>query len=111
MIPSTLPQDLAKAAKAYSQQLEAYQAISASVVLAKREYELAKLELIVSGLEGKNQAEREARLELSLTVESGLLFALEAEQAQVKLSLEQAKLAWDCARYQVRAFEALKEVA
>ena len=48
MIPSTLSKELVKAAKAYSQQLEAYQVISAKVVLAKREYELARLELIVS---------------------------------------------------------------
>ncbi len=104
---STILEELATGAQAYSDRLETYHQATAKLTLAKRTLETARGTHLLNGLEGKNQAERDARLESLIVEELAAVEFLEDEQAQAKLGLEQAKLSWDLARYKVRAFEAL----
>ena len=99
--------ELATGAQAYQDKLETYHEVTAKLTLAKRTLETAKGTHLLAGLEGKNQAERDAKLETLVFEELTAVEFLEDEQAQAKLGLEQARLSWDLARYKVRAFEAL----
>ena len=80
-------------------------------MLGKRQLEAAQARHLCAGVEGKNQAERDARLECLIIEETTAVEFLEDEQATAKLRLEQARLSWDLARYKVRAIEAMKESA
>ena len=106
-----LLQKLTTSAQEYSKALEHYYNASAKLTLAKRHLETAKARHLCNGVEGKNQAERDARLECLLIGEKAAVEFLDDEQATAKLKLEQARLAWDLARYTVRALEAMKEAA
>ena len=104
---SSLMDELATGAQAYQDRLETYHEATAKLVLAKRTLETAKGAHLLAGIEGKNQPERDARLEALTVEELAAVEFLEDEQALAKLQLEQAKLSWDLARYKVRALEAL----
>ena len=103
----TLLNELTTGAQAYQDKLETYHGATAKLTLAKRTLETARGTHLLNGLEGKNQAERDAKLETLVFEELAAVEFLEDEQAQAKLGLEQAKLSWDLVRYKVRAFEAL----
>jgi hypothetical protein len=109
--PLSLLDELAASAKDYGQALERFHKASAKLTLAKRQLEAARARHLCTGVEGKNQAERDARLECLLIEEQTAVEFLEDEQASAKLRLEQARLGWDLARYKVRALEAMKEAA
>ena len=78
------------------------------LTLAKRVLETARTHHLCKGVEGKNQAERDAKLASLLVEETTVVEFLEDEQAEAKLGLEQARLAWDLARYKVRTLEAVR---
>ncbi len=109
--PFSLVEELASSAQEYSQGLKHYHQATAKLTLTKRLLEAAKTKHLCEGVEGKNQAERDAKLERLLIEEITAVEFLEDEQAIAKLGLEQARLAWDLARYKVRALETMKEVA
>ena len=104
---SAILDELATGAQAYQDRLETYHQATAKLILAKRILETAKGIHLLAGVEGKNQAERDAKLEALVFEELAAVEFLEDEQATAKLQLEQARLGWDLARYKVRAFEAL----
>lgn len=106
-----LLQELAASAASYSQALGDFHTATAKLTLAKRQLEAARAKHLCAGVEGKNQAERDARLECLLVEETTAVEFLEDEQALARLELEQARLSWDLARYKVRALETLKEAA
>ena len=83
----------------------AYSESSEAVTEAKYALELAKAHLLDKGVEGKNTEQREAKLRLCLDSEYQALYDLEREQARAKLELDGARLAWDCLRYRLKAFE------
>jgi exonuclease VII small subunit len=76
-----------------------------AVAEAKRALELARARLICQGVEGKNEAQREAciRLELHSLFED--LHEGEQTLTEARCSLERARLEWDLARYTLRALE------
>ena len=104
---SSLVDELTVGAQVYQDRLEAYHETTSKRTLAKRTLEVAKVTHLLAGVEGKNQAERDARLETLIVEELAAVEFLEDEQAVAKLRLEQAKLSWDLARYKVRVLEAL----
>ena len=104
---SLLVDELTVGAQAYQDGLKTYHKATAKLTLAKRTLETAKGTHLLARIEGKNQAERDARLETLTVEELAAVEFLEDEQAVGKLRLEQAKLSWDLARYKVRALEAL----
>ena len=73
---------------------------------AKRALELAKAHKLCEGVEGKNEAQREAKLRLELEAEHTALAEAEDALTEARCSLDTAKLEWDLARYQVKALEA-----
>ncbi|MDQ3397548.1 MAG: hypothetical protein M3511_07215 [Deinococcota bacterium] len=74
-------------------------------VEAKRALELARARLICQGVEGKNEAQREAVMRLELQTEHDALFQAEVALTEARCTLDRARLEWDLARYTVRALE------
>ena len=72
---------------------------------AKRILERAEAYLICEGVEGKNERERSARLQLELTAGYSGLHEAEDALTEARCALEVARLEWDLARYQLRALE------
>ena len=105
MVSFIILDELATGAQTYSDRLETYHEGTTKLVLAKRTLETGKGTNLLAGIEGKNQAERDARLETLVFEELAAVEFLEDEQAKARLGLEQAKLSWDLARYKVRTLE------
>ncbi len=72
---------------------------------AKRALELARAHLICAGVEGKNEAQREATMRLELEAEHAALFSADVALTEARCALERARLEWDLARYVVRTLE------
>lgn len=72
---------------------------------AKRVLERAEAYLICGGVEGKNEAQRAAKLKLELTASYHSLHETEDALAEARCALEVAKLEWELARYRLRALE------
>ena len=83
----------------------AYAETTEAVTEAKYALELAKAHRLDRGVDGKNTEQREAKLRLCLADEYEQVHELEREQARAKLELDGARLAWDCLRYRLKAFE------
>lgn len=69
--------------------------------------EEAKACTLAQGVEGKNEAQREAALRLSLSELYGEAHRLELKLSTVKLELTFAQLEWDTLRYRLRAYETI----
>jgi len=54
-------------------------------VAAKQQYEVSKAQKICAGVEGKNAAERDAALDLMLTIETDVLVTAQNNEAQARL--------------------------
>ena len=104
----SLTDELMVSAQGYSDELETYHRVTLQLTLSKRVLESARAHHLCTGIEGKNQAERDAKLASLLVEEATAVEFLEDEQAEAKLRLEQARLVWDLARYKVRALEAVR---
>lgn len=72
---------------------------------AKRILERAEAYLICEGVEGKNEKERAARLQLELTAGYSGLHEAEDALTEARCALEVARLEWDLVRYNVRVLE------
>ena len=72
---------------------------------ARRILERAEAYLLCEGIEGKNEKERAARLQLELTAGYTGLHDAEDALTQAQCTYECAKLEWDLARYSVRVLE------
>lgn len=72
---------------------------------AKRTFELAEAYKLCEGVEGKNEAQRAAKLRLELTAEYTALYEAEDALTEARCALEVARLEWDLARYKLRALE------
>ena len=70
---------------------------------AKRGLELAEAVKLCQGVEGKNEAQRNARMRLELSAEYTALAEAEDALTEVRCAYEVARLEWDLARYQLRA--------
>lgn len=79
---------------------------------AKRGLELAEALKLCEGVEGKNEAQRDAKLRLELQTEYTALAEAEDALTEVRCALEVARLEWELARYKIRTFEVMSlEVA
>ena len=110
--PSLTPRDLCNIAlqfeDAHASLLgaqHAYAEATEAVTDAKYTLEFAKAHKLDRGIEGKNTEQREAKLRLCLADEYQAVHDLEREQARAKLELDGARLAWDCLRYRLKAYE------
>ena len=72
---------------------------------AKRALELAQARLLIDGVDGKNEAQRNAVMRLELVSQHDALATAEDALAEARCSLECAQLEWDLARYMVRTLE------
>jgi hypothetical protein len=72
---------------------------------AKRALELTEAHKLCEGVEGKNEKERAAKLQLELSAEYTALTEAEDALIEARCALEVARLEWDLARYSVRALE------
>jgi hypothetical protein len=72
---------------------------------AKRALELARARLICAGLEGRNEAQREAAMRLELQAEHDALFSAETALTEARCQLDCARIEWDTTRYTIRALE------
>lgn len=70
---------------------------------AKRVLEVTEAIKLCEGVEGKNEAQRDARLRLELGAEYTALAETEDALTEARCALEVARLEWDLRRYQVRA--------
>ena len=77
--------------------------------LASCKYQLeeARATAIAEGLEGKNEAQREATLRMSLGELYDKIHRLELKLFNHKLELSFAQLEWDTLRYRLRSYEAI----
>lgn len=71
----------------------------------------AEAQALADGIEGKNEAARQAALKLKLQDEHEAVFTCEAELSRKKLSAEVAFLQHQALRYKLRAFEVLTREA
>lgn len=71
----------------------------------KMELDTAEANLIVAGIEGKNEAERKANLRVQLGEKFDELHFAESAAAQARRDLEVARVRLDCLRYQLRLLE------
>lgn len=62
---------------------------------------------LVQGIEGRNEAQREAALRLSLSELYAEIHRLEQKLSTSKLELIFAQLEWDTLRYRLRSYEAI----
>jgi len=72
---------------------------------AKRALELAEALKLCEGVDGKNEAQRAARLRLELEAEHAALVEAEDTLTDARCSLEVARLEWDLVRYQLKIYE------
>ena len=72
---------------------------------AKRALELAEAVKLCKGVEGKNEAQRDARIRLELNAEYAALAEAEDALTETRCAYEVARLEWDLVRYQVRMLE------
>jgi hypothetical protein len=73
---------------------------------ARRTLELAEAHRLCEGVEGKNEAQRDARLRLELEAEHAALAEAEDALSEARCAYEVVRLEWDLARYQVRILSA-----
>lgn len=80
---------------------------------AKRMLELTEARKLCEGVDGKNEAQRDAKLRLELSAEYIALGEAEDTLTEARCALEVARLEWDLGRYQVRMVESqgLREAA
>lgn len=72
---------------------------------AKRVLELAEARKLCEGVDGKNEAQRDAKLRLELSAEYIALAEAEDTLTEARCALEVARLEWDLARYRLRVLE------
>ena len=72
---------------------------------AKRALELAQARMLCDGVEGKNEAQRNAAMRLELSDLHDALAEAEDALAEARCGLECAQVEWDLARYTVRTLE------
>lgn len=72
---------------------------------AKRTLELAEAVKLCEGVDGKNEAQRDARVRLELSAEYTALYETEDALTETRCAYEVARLEWDLIRYQVRVLE------
>lgn len=72
---------------------------------ARRGLELAEAQKLCTGVEGKNERERAAKLRLELATQYSALAEAEDGLAGARCGLEVARLEWELARYNVRVLE------
>lgn len=72
---------------------------------AKRTLEVAEAVKLCEGVEGKNEAQRDAKLRLELSGEYIALAEAEDALTEARCAFEVARLEWDLARYSVRVLE------
>ena len=88
-----------------------YTEVGMDTATVKANLEYRRAELICQGIDGKNAEQREAALRLELSEVYAELIGFENELLRVRCRLEVAQTRFTAVRYQVRALEALKEVA
>lgn len=76
---------------------------------AKGTLERARAEAIVRGVEGKNEAMREAALRLELDAQHEAVAEREDELNEARFNLEAVRLEWDELRYSLRCLELIRE--
>ena len=106
MNAASLPTQLNEAKNGLEDAQIAYCGAVVAHAEAKRALELAKAYKLYEGVEGKNEAQREAKLRLELHAEHAALDEAEDALTEARCSLDTAKLEWDLVRYQVRMLEA-----
>ena len=72
---------------------------------AKRMLERAEAVKLCEGIDGKNEKEQAAKLQLELSAETTTLCEAEDALTEVRCAYEVAGLEWDLARYSVRMLE------
>ena len=79
----------------------------AANALAKAKYDLEtkKVPLLVAGVEGKNQEQRDAVLREGLEADFKKVHEAEKTLTDARTELENAVTVWDCLRYQLRLVE------
>lgn len=71
----------------------------------KRALELAEAQKLCEGIEGKNEAQRAARVRLELSAEYSALAEAEDALTEARCAFEVARLEWELARYNIKALE------
>ena len=72
---------------------------------AKRALERAEAVKLGRGVDGKNEAQRTAKLRLELEGEYAALHVSEDALAEARCAYEVARLEWDSMRYQIKMYE------
>lgn len=72
---------------------------------AKRALELAEAVKLCEGVDGKNEAQRTAKLRLELSAEYTALAETEDALTEARCAFEVARLEWELARYNVKTLE------
>lgn len=80
-------------------------ALSDHLAACKYQLDNARACALVEGVEGKNEAQREAALRLSLGELYQAIHETELKLSRAKLELTFAHLEWDTLRYRLRAYE------
>lgn len=78
---------------------------------AKRTLELSEAHKLCDGVDGKNEAQRTAKLRLELDTEYRALYEAEDALTEARCAYEVARLEWDLARHHVRALDPYREAA
>ena len=91
--------------EALSASLTAQHKAAHNLALIKLNLDTEKNKIIAAGVEGKNAAERDANIELALTVETKAYNDAKFQLDEANLSVALARLEWDAMRYELRLME------
>lgn len=94
------------AARGLHEAMRRHHEAAAALALARRALQQHEYAHTIEGIDGNNAAERAAFLYAACSDQHDALRDAEAGVAEARLQLDQARLAWDLARYLVRAEEA-----
>lgn len=72
---------------------------------AKRALDLAEAVKLCEGVDGKNEAQRTAKLRLELSEYYAALHGAEDALTEARCAYEVARLEWDSVRYQLKMYE------
>ncbi len=96
------PEALHRAAEAVQEATRQLYAALGEQSAARFTLDQSKAQLLVSGVDGKNAEVREAQIRLSLSGEFERLERASVTVSDRRASLDCARAAWDCLRYEVR---------
>ena len=105
MSAAPTPEQFTQASRALQGARTVYRDAANALAKAKHDLEAKKAPLLVAGVQGANQEQREATLRQKLTAEYKKVHEAETSLTDARTEIDNAQTVWDCLRYQLRLAE------